>query len=306
MSNWLKRVLAGVLIVLLIGAGGWYLLVTSYSAELTTENEILVEDYNENVSNQSNDTLFQLSFSSGEDNLDWSKLTMSLKSDENRYDCTKSGLTSSISHNGLIQTKLNSDGNSFTIEANSDSDDFIFLSFTDMQQTNDSNYSISFSKTDIILGENVSGYSTEEEFQNVDTIPDGEPTETSDSRLEWDDYDISVHRVIPKEITYIVNDSNMFYKIQFLSYYNSDDDSRYISFIISSVGDTDAPAINNENLTKEAHCIISSDNESVWNYDEIIYVSENGHDICSSACNLEIEVRYLNQIVKGISEVKVE
>ncbi|MAU73629.1 MAG: HmuY family protein [Candidatus Poseidoniaceae archaeon] len=306
MSNWLKRVLAGVLIVLLIGAGGWYLLVTSYSAELTTENEILVEDYNENVSNQSNDPLFQLSFSSGEDNLDWSKLTMSLKSDENRYDCTKSGLTSSISHNGLIQTKLNSDGNSFTIEANSDSDDFIFLSFTDMQQTNDSNYSISFSKTDIILGENVSGYSTEEEFQNVDTIPDGEPTETSDSRLEWYDYDISVHRVIPKEITYIVNDSNMFYKIQFLSYYNSDDDSRYISFIISSVGDTDAPAINNENLTKEAHCIISSDNESVWNYDEIIYVSENGHDICSSACNLEIEVRYLNQIVKGTSEVKVE
>ncbi|MBL6890568.1 MAG: HmuY family protein [Candidatus Poseidoniaceae archaeon] len=306
MSNWLKRVLAGVLIVLLIGAGGWYLLVTSYSAELTTENEILVEDYNENVSNQSNDPLFQLSFSSGEDNLDWSKLTMSLKSDENRYDCTKSGLTSSISHNGLIQTRLNSDGNSFTIEANSDSDDFIFLSFTDMQQTNDSNYSISFSKTDIILGENVSGYSTEEEFQNVDTIPDGEPTETSDSRLEWYDYDISVHRVIPKEITYIVNDSNMFYKIQFLSYYNSDDDSRYISFIISSVGDTDAPAINNENLTKEAHCIISSDNESVWNYDEIIYVSENGHDICSSACNLEIEVRYLNQIVKGTSEVKVE
>tara|TARA_B100001142_G_C14304245_1_gene644156 strand:- start:315 stop:1235 length:921 start_codon:yes stop_codon:yes gene_type:complete len=306
MSNWLKRILAGVLIVLLIGAGGWYLLVTSYSAELTTENEILVEDYNENVSNQSNDPLFQLSFSSGEDNLDWSKLTMSLKSDENRYDCTKSGLTSSISHNGLIQTKLNSDGNSFTIEANSDSDDFIFLSFTDMQQTNDSNYSISFSKTDIILGENVSGYSTEEEFQNVDTIPDGEPTETSDSRLEWYDYDISVHRVIPKEITYIVNDSNMFYKIQFLSYYNSDDDSRYISFIISSVGDTDAPAINNENLTKEAHCIISSDNESVWNYDEIIYVSENGHDICSSACNLEIEVRYLNQIVKGTSEVKVE
>ena len=306
MSNWLKRILAGVLIVLLIGAGGWYLLVTSYSAELTTENEILVEDYNENVSNQSNDPLFQLSFSSGEDNLDWSKLTMSLKSDENRYDCTKSGLTSSISHNGLIQTKLNSDGNSFTIEANSDSDDFIFLSFTDMQQTNDSNYSISFSKTDIILGDNVSGYSTEEEFQNVDTIPDGEPTETSDSRLEWYDYDISVHRVIPKEITYIVNDSNMFYKIQFLSYYNSDDDSRYISFIISSVGDTDAPAINNENLTKEAHCIISSDNESVWNYDEIIYVSENGHDICSSACNLEIEVRYLNQIVKGTSEVKVE
>ena len=140
----------------------------------------------------------------------------------------------------------------------------------------------------------------------MDSIPEGEPTETSDSRLEWYDYDISVHRVIPKEITYIVNDSNIFYKIQFLSYYNSDDDSRFISFIISSIGDIDAPAISNENLTKEAHCIISSDNESVWNHDEIISVSENGHDICSSACNLEIEVRYLNQIVKGTSEVNIE
>ena len=213
MSNWLKRILAGVLIVLLIGAGGWYLLVTSYSAELTTENEILVEDYNENVSNQSNDPLFQLSFSSGEDNLDWSKLTMSLKSDENRYDCTKSGLTSSISHNGLIQTKLNSDGNSFTIEANSDSDDFISLSFSDMQQTNDSDYSIRFSSTDIFLGENVSGFTTSEEFQNVNTVPAEEPTESSDSRLEWYDYDMAVHRVIPKDITYIVNDSNTLYKL---------------------------------------------------------------------------------------------
>lgn len=306
MSNRLKRLLAGILVTLVIGGGVWYFLVSNYSAELTTENEILSEDFSDNVSNQTSDNLLQLSFSYGEDNLEWSKLTMSIKHGDNTYDCTKSGLTSSMTHDGVIQTKLNSDGNSFTIEANSNSDDFIFLSFSNMQQTNDSNYSISFSKTDIFLGENLSGYTSNEEFQNVNTIPTGEPTETSDSRLEWYDYDLSVHRVIPKEITYIVNESNIFYKIQFLSYYNSNDESRYISFIISTIGDSDSPAVSNEDLTKESHCIISSNNSTVWRHDEVILLSENGFDICSATCSLEVHVRYLNQVVKGISEVKVE
>jgi hypothetical protein len=306
MSSWLKRLLAGVLVVLLIGGSAWYFLVSNYSAELTTENEILSEDHPDNVSNQTSDNLLQLSFSYGEDNLDWSKLAMSVSDGVNTYDCTKSGLTSSIIHDGVIQTKLNSDGNSFTIEANSDSDDFVSLSFSDMQQTNDSNYSISFSKTDIFLGEKVSGYVSDEEFQNVNTVPTGEPTESSDSRLEWYDYDISVHRVIPKEITYIVNESNIFYKIQFLSYYNSNDESRYISFIISTIGDDDSPALSNEDLTKESHCIISSTNDTVWKYDEVISLSENSFDICSMSCSLEVHVRYLNQVVKGISELEVE
>ena len=306
MSSLLKRLLVVTLIILIIGGGGWYFLVANYSAELTTENEILSEDFSDTVSNQTSDRLLQLSFSYGEDNLDWSKLTMTITNDNMQYDCTKSGLTSSITHDGVIQTKLNSDGNSFTIEANSDSEDFIFLSFSDMQQTNDSNYSISFSKTDIYLGENVTGYVSYDDFENINTIPTGEPTESSESRLEWYDYDISVHRVIPKEITYIVNESDVFYKIQFLSYYNSDDESRYVSFIISAVGDFEAPAINNEDLTKESHCIISSENSTVWKFDEIIYLSENEYDICSTTCSLEVQVRYLNQALKGILDVKVE
>jgi hypothetical protein len=306
MANWLKRLLTGILITLVIGAGGWYFLVTSYSAELTTENEILIEDSTYSVSNQSNDELATVSFSYGEDNLEWSKLVMSISQNGTQYDCTKSGLTSSMYHGGPIQSKLNSDGNSFTIEANSDSEDFILFSFSDMQQTNDTNYSIRFSKTDIFFGENISGFISEEEFQNVNAVPTGEPTESSEARLEWYDYDLSVHRVIPKQITYIANESNMFYKMQFLSYYNSEDETRHISFIISSIGDIEAPAIQNENLTKEAGCIISSVNQSAWMSDETIFIYENGFNICSSSCTLEVEIRYLNQIVKGIREIIVD
>ena len=50
MQNWLKRVLAGVFIASVLVAGGWYYLISSYSADLTTENEILVEDSVTNVS----------------------------------------------------------------------------------------------------------------------------------------------------------------------------------------------------------------------------------------------------------------
>jgi len=306
MQKWTKRALALISISLVIVAGGWYFMVISYSAELTTENEIQVTDSLSPLSNQSTDELAAVSFSYGEDNLEWSKLTMSISENGTQYDCTKSGLTSSISHDGPIQTKLNSDGNSFTIEVDSDSDDFVSFSFLDMQQTNESNYSIQFSKTDIFLGENISGVVSEEEFQDVNTVPSDEFTESSNSRLEWYDYDLSVHRVIPKDVTYIVNESDFFYKLKFLSYYDSDDESRHISFIVSSIGGLEVPAMKNDNITKEAHCIISSNNESFWNFDETIFILENGYDICSTSCTLEIEIKYLNQIVKGVSEIKIE
>ena len=46
---------------------------TSYTPELTTENEIELTDHNDNLTNQSDDLLLNASFSTGEDNLEWSK-----------------------------------------------------------------------------------------------------------------------------------------------------------------------------------------------------------------------------------------
>ncbi len=306
MKSFVKKLAFVSIVSLLLIGGIWYFLVTSYTAELTTENEIELTDGEANLSEQATDLLFETSFSTGQDNLEWSKTSMSLYLGDSQFDCTKSGLTSGISHDGSVQSKLNADGGSFTVEVNADTEDFVMVNFDDMQQTNDSNFDIKFSKTDIFLGENITGVALSEDFDEVNSIPDVEFDESSEERLEWYDYDLSVHRVIPKSLTYVVNDSNVFYKLQFLSYYNSEDESRFVSFIISTVGDSDFPATNNDNLIKTAPCLITSSNESFWNHNETIYVLENGIDICSNNCTMTVEIRYLNQIITGMKDIELQ
>ena len=65
-------------------------------------------------------------------------------------------------------------------------------------------------------------------------------------------------------------------------------------------------SLSNENLIKAAPCLITSNNESVWQHNETISVSENGFDICSSSCTVGVEVRYLNQIIKGMKEIELQ
>ena len=300
-----KIALSGVISLLLIG-GIWYFLITSYTPELTTENEIELSDSQAELTNQSNDLLFQASFSYGQDNLEWSKISMTIVYDNTEFDCTKSGLTSDLTYDSSVQSKLNADGGSFTVEVNADTEDFVMLKFDNMQQTNDSDYDMKFSKTDIFLGENVTGIALDEDFEDVNSIPSIEFDENSETRLEWYDYDLSVHRVIPKSLTYVVNDSNVFYKLQFISYYNSEDESRFISFIISNIGDGEFPATNNENLIKTAPCLISSTNQSIWQHNETISVSENGIDICDNSCSISVEIRYLNQIIEGMKDIELQ
>lgn len=306
MGSMAKKIILTTIITILLVSGAWYFLITSYTPEPTTENEIDLADAQNELTELGNDVLFQASFSYGQDNLEWSKVSMTLIIGDEGFDCTKSGLTSEQSYDSPVLSKLNADGGSFTIEVNADTENFISLNFEDMQQTNDSNYDIKFSKTDIFLGENVTGVALSEGFENVDSVPNIEFDETSETRLEWYDYDLSVHRVIPKSLTYVVNDSNVFYKLQFLSYYNSEDESRYISFIISNIGDGEFPATNNENLIKTAPCLISSTNETVWQHNETISVGENGIDMCNNSCSISVEIRYLNQIVKGMKEIEIQ
>lgn len=306
MKGLTKKILLSLVIVLLLVGGVWYFLVTSYTPELTTENEIELTDNNETPTNQTNDLLFNASFSTGEDNLEWSKITMSIVSSDTRLDCTKSGFTSGIIHDGDVQSRLNADGNSFTVEVDADSDDFIMINFDDMQQTNDSDFDLKFSKTDIFLGPNNTGIALNENFQDVTAIPTSDFDESADERLEWYDYDLSIHRVFPKEITYVVNDSSIHYKIQFLSYYNSEDESRHVSFIISTINNSNFPATDNDNLIKIAPCLITSSNESFWQYNETISVLENGFDICNNKCTIEVEIRYLNQIITGMKEIELQ
>ena len=65
-------------------------------------------------------------------------------------------------------------------------------------------------------------------------------------------------------------------------------------------------ATNNENLIKTAPCLISSNNETVWQHNETIVVRENGIDMCNNSCSISVEIRYLNQIIKGMKEIELQ
>ena len=145
MGNVAKKIILTTIITILLVSGAWYFLITSYTPELTTENEIDLADAQNELTELGNDILFQASFSYGQDNLEWSKVSMTVIVGDEVFDCTKSGLTSEQSYDSPVLSKLNADGSSFTTEVNADTENFISLNFEDMQQTNDSDYDIKFS-----------------------------------------------------------------------------------------------------------------------------------------------------------------
>ena len=71
-----KKITLTTIITILLISGVWYFLITSYTPELTTENEVDLADGQNELTELGNDILFQASFSYGQDNLEWSKVSM--------------------------------------------------------------------------------------------------------------------------------------------------------------------------------------------------------------------------------------
>ena len=72
------------------------------------------------------------------------------------------------------------------------------------------------------------------DMSDVTSIPEDMSNDTND-RLEWYEYDISVHRADPNDGVYVIQKDDMSFKIKFLTYYNSDDESRYPTMLIASL-----------------------------------------------------------------------
>ena len=156
MTNWKKVVLA-IICALVVGSGYWYYLVSSFESDLGSSNTFVVEDDNSPLSNATNDSLLTIGFDDGSDNLEWAFTTITLDDGSNEYDCTLGGLSSTVQQEGNIQSNLNADGQTFTILVDATSEtSFTKLFLPDMSETESTNFTLRFSKTDIYLGENVS------------------------------------------------------------------------------------------------------------------------------------------------------
>ena len=306
MNRWGKAILA-IACTILIGSGYWYHLVSSYESELGTENTFVLFDDESTVSNGTNDSLFAMEFDSGSDQLEWAFTTISLTQGDNVYDCTLGGLTSTHQQSGKVQTKLNADGQTFTILVDATSESS-FTKFTlgNMTESTTSDFSLRFSKTDIFLGEQMSWLLVEDiDFQQLNEVPTGNFSNDTSARLEWYEYDLSTHRVEPHDQIYILDDGSTIYKLQFLNYYNEDDEARHITFLVSWLSGEPNAAISDPNLVQTSPCIIIDD-DLTWSPSESIEIRENGFQICPISCQLQVAVTYENTEVKGVASIDLD
>ena len=306
----LKQIGIGIVGVILVIGGIWGFMISSYEEDVGTNNIFVAKDSSTNITTERNNSLFELSFSKAEENLEWSKLSISIQNATETMDCSKGNFTSKDIGNAKVSPKLSSDGFTFNVMVDATSEEeFTHVNLNQLLETDEPNYDIRFSKTDIYLSENVTGTIVKDkQFEELMDIPDQEFTETSEERLDWYDYKISTHRIEVEDNIYVIKIDEKYYKIKFTSYYNENDEARYVSFMIGVLGNTEFEALSNPDLVSPAKCTIIEldENPEVWKTNEKIAIFENDFDICKSICTIKITLTYEGISVEGTKELEIK
>ena len=300
--NWIVTITVGLLLGTLI----WTWVIVSYETDYTTNNTFVGSDVEHEVSNSSADSLVSVSIESGTETLGWDQLSVSLVVGETQYPCSLTGISTVQQNGSKLNTRLTADGTTFAIEVDATSEDsFVGLDFSTMKEVDVSNHSMKFSKTDIFLGnDSVAMIVTNQSFSELKSIPNGTFNLDDSERLDWYDYDFTVHRINPKEQVYVVQQAEITYKLQFISYYNDADESRHIQMLVAWLNGSQLPAFDDPTLIAESPCIIEGADDS-WSPNQSITIIENGIDICNRACSVEISIQYQGVNVKTIPKVEV-
>ena len=305
-----KHIGIGIIGLILIIGGIWAFMISSYEEDLGTNNIFVAKDSSDNLTNERNNSLFELSFSKAEENLEWSKLSISIQNATESMDCSKGNFTSKDIGNAKVSPKLSSDGVTFNVMVDATSEEeFTHVNLDHLLETEGKNYDIRVSKTDIYLSENVTGTIIEDkQFEELMDIPDQDFTETSEERLDWYDYKISTHRIEVEDKIYVIKIDEKYYKIKFTSYYNEDDEPRYVSFMIGVLDNTEFAALSNPDLVSPAKCTIIElgENPEIWEENEKIAIFENDFDVCESICTIKITVTYEGIPVEGTKQLQIK
>ena len=292
--NW-KKLAAAVAILVVIAAAFWSYLVVTYESELGTSNVVQI-DLTDSVSNSGTDNqLVSLDFSDGAEDLSWSSLEISLLIGEQSYGCSFGSQSNSALDESKVVPRLGADGQTFTTEVDAtDSESYTFFDLAQQLESNDSEYWMKFSSTDIYLDSGVTwAFIGGADFSDVQAVPD-EMSNQTEERLEWYEYDMSVHRVNPNDGVYVFSKDELSFKVKFLTYYNEADESRYPTMQIASVGNSSFPALDNPDLVIPSPCKIVTDDQDTdfWNANETIHLIENGENLCDGICIIELEIKY--------------
>ena len=286
--------------MLLFVGVAWTYLVVSYESPLGTDNRVLVSDPTDSLSNGSTDELVTLAFAEGGEDLAWTSVQIEVTANEKQYTCSFGSQSAEDSNTGKVTSMLGADGITFTTVVDATADSFTYFDLPNQQESNDSAYSIRFSKTDIFLSEGVQWAFLEGKNIGEITSANASWSNDTDDKLDWYTYDMAVHRVNPNEGTYLLLEDGIIYKLEILSYYNEDDESRFPTMLISALNKTEYPALNDPNLVIPSPCLIESDDDTTshWNSTETVTLIENGIDICSGECTIEVNILFETAKVK--------
>ena len=292
--NW-KKLAAAAAITVVVAAAVWTYLITTYESELGTSNVILVDTESSISDNRQDNSLVELSFDDDAEDLAWSSLEINLIIEETKYGCSFGAQSNSASLDGKVVPKLGADGSTFTTEIDAtDSESYTHFDLPGQLESNITGYWMKFSSTDIYLSEGISWTFIEgAELSEVNEVPEDLSNETSE-RLEWYTYDMSVHRVNPNDGVYVFVKDELAFKVNFLTYYNEQDENRYPTMQIAAIGESDFPALNDPDLVVPSPCKIVSDDtdNDYWNANETIQLFENQINLCNGPCSIKIVVYY--------------
>ena len=293
--NW-KQIVAGTVALILVAAAIWVYLVASYESGLGTSNTILVSDSNSPTNSSNDNKLLELSFDTGSEDLLWASLGIELEIEGAMHTCSF-GVQSNPDQSGeLISTNLGADGLTFTTVVNATDDEkFTFLDIGEQIEGNESNYWMKFSSTDIFLADGVKWLFLDDvDFKEVIEMPSNNLSNNTEDSLDWYTYDLSVHRIDPNDGVYVVEKNDTWFKINFLSYYNSDDESRFPAMQIAALNGSDFPALSNSDLVVPSPCIILTEDSDIdyWNANETIILAENGINLCGQSCEINVKIKF--------------
>ena len=293
--NW-KKLAATITVLIVVVAAFWFYLVSSYESELGTSNVVQIETIDSQSDASMDKYLAQLSFADDAEDLLWSSIEITLFIEDKPNSCSFGSQSNSEQLDGNISSKLSADGSTFTTVVDAtDTESFSYLDVSQQLEVNESQYWMKFSSTDVFFGENIRWTFLEGvEFSEVEIVAVNELSNDTENRLEWYEYDLSVHRVNPNDGTYLIEKEDSWFKIKFLTYYNSEDESRYPTMQIAAVGNTSFPALQNPDLVVPSPCMIISDDveSDYWDSEETIILIENGVNLCDGKCSIKLEIKF--------------
>lgn len=292
-----RRIALMALFMASIVSTGYYLNIVTYENTLGTQNTLAV---NKGVSTEStDDVLLDLSFAKDGENLSWNSIQLELNVEENSYPCMVGGMSSVAQENGTVQSKLNADGKTFTINIDATIENTQYIDLHSMSASNITSYSLSVLTTTILLEKNVTGVALEKDFNDVEFNSSYVLDESSEVKLDWYTYDILNHHIIPDSEVYVIEDRGVWFKVQFLNYYNSDGQQRHYTLIVAPIGNSNIPALTDESMVQVTPCSIIENGDGVWGADEVISLQENGISICEGECTVTVVALFEEKRIAG-------